>query len=135
MKQLKFFLALFIGALLFTSCKKDKDDDTKAPPMPDIPGVYIGKYGTGNNTPSSFYSFNIKGDGTIQEINSSGLVVGTGTWTLNGKTFRASYHYTMPATAFFVASATYDPITKKLAGTWGYGSSDNDGGKWHMTKQ
>jgi hypothetical protein len=132
MKQLKFATAFLLSFLLFASCKKDKAaiELSKA----EIAGVYAGKYGTGDNTPASFYSFQVKEDGTMHELNSSGQIIGTGAWTITGTSFRASYHYTFPSTSFFVASGTYDPATKKLTGTWGYGSNDSNGGKWHMTK-
>lgn len=133
MKILQWILTSLFGLFLLTSCKKDKAEVNI--PAAEVAGVYLGKYGTGSNTPSSFYSFSIYADGTMQEINSNGQVVGTGTWTINGNVFRASYHYLFPLTAYFVATGTYDATSKKITGTWGYGSSESDGGKWHMTKQ
>lgn len=133
MKLLQWILPSLFGLFLLTSCKKDKAQVNIS--ATEVAGVYIGKYGTGNNNPSSFYGFNLSANGNMQEINSGGEVIGTGTWTINGTTFRATYHYTFPATAFFVATGMYDPSTKKITGTWGYGNSDSDGGKWHMTKK
>lgn len=133
MKLLKIVFLFALGLSVFTSCKKDKDTITV--PVADIAGKYEGKFGTDNNNPSSFYSFNIKQNGTLEELSSSGEMIGTGTWTLNGNSFRGSYHYIFPATSFFVVTGTYDAHSKKITGTWGYGSNDKDGGKWHMTKK
>ena len=134
MKQLKFLFVLVLGITLFASCNKDKDDVVSIPAT-ELTGVLEGKYGTGTNTPSSFYSFNLKADGTMQELNSAGEINGTGTWTITGTTFRATHHYLFPANAFFVTTGTYNTATKTITGTWGYGSNDSDGGKWYMTKK
>jgi hypothetical protein len=133
MKLLQWILTGICSLYLFTSCSKDKEQVIETAVV--SPGVYEGKYGTGNNTPSTFYSFRLNGDGTMQEIDVSGNVVGTGAWTINGTTFRASYHYIFPATAYFVATGTYDQATKKISGTWGYDDNDKDGGKWNMIKK
>lgn len=133
MKALKFFLLVVSGINFFVACKKDKQDTavTKA----EVAGIYEGKYGTGNNNPSSFYSFNLKADGTMEELNGDGSVKGTGTWTLNGNIVTATHKYQFPANAFFISTGVYDAGAKKISGTWGYGSSDNDGGKWYMTRK
>ncbi len=135
MKLFKFLLIAFLSAALFTACNKDKDDTVINIPASELTGVFEGKFGTGSNNPSSFYSFNIKADGTMEELGSGGTVNGTGTWTITGNVFRATHHYTFPATSFFVTTGVYDPATKTISGTWGYGSSDSDGGKWYMTKK
>lgn len=133
MKLFKFLFLFVFGITTFIACKKDKGNTTI--PVADIAAPYAGKYGTGNNNPSSFFSFNVKAGGALEELNSSGGVIGTGTWNFSGNIFTAFYHYLTPATAFFSVKAVYDPSLKKLTGTWGYGASNNDGGKFYMTKK
>ena len=133
---MKLFRIVFLFAFLlsvFASCKKDKDPIT-VPPA-NAAGKYEGKYGTGNNVPSVFYSFDLKQNGTLDELDEKGEIIGTGTWKITGSSFTASTHYKFPATSFFALTAFHDASAKKLTGTWGYGSNDKDGGKWHMTKK
>ena len=133
MKLLKIVFLFALGLGVFTSCKKDKDPVTV--PSSQFSGKYEGKYGTGNNTPIVFFSFNIKQNGTLEELDETGQIIGTGIWTLDGNIFEASSHYVSPATNVFALIASYDASSKKLAGTWGYGDNDKDGGKWNMTKK
>lgn len=132
MKRLQFLFLFVMSCGLFTACKKDKDPINIPASM--IEGAYKGKYGTGSNNPSSFYSFNLKTNGILEEVNNTGTVVGTGTWSISGETFKAKYLTTLPAASYSV-KATFDVATDKLTGTWGYGNSETDGGKWFMEKQ
>jgi hypothetical protein len=133
MKRLKLISAIVFSLFLaLAACKKDNGPTIS---KEEVSGIYIGKYGNDDNSPSTFFSFNIKPDGTMQELNNSGLAIGNGTYTLSGNTFLASYHWTFPVNTFFTAKATYDPATKQLTGTWGWASSESDGGKWYMKKQ
>lgn len=133
MKIVKIIFLSILSIGFFAACKKNKDDIQI--PVAEVAGMYEGKYGTGNNTPSTFYSFNLKADGTMEELASDGEVKGTGTWGMSGNTFTANHKYTFPANAFFVSTGTYDASAKKITGTWGYGSSNSDGGKWYMVKK
>lgn len=132
MKSLKIIFLYIIGVSLFTSCEKDKD--TANIPPSAVQGTYKGKYGTGNNSPSSFYSLNIKSNGVLEELSSGGAVLGVGSWTISGNTFKGTYLTVLPAAGYSV-KATLDLATNRLTGTWGYGSSDSDGGKWFMIKE
>ncbi|HVF81635.1 MAG TPA: hypothetical protein VM884_06860 [Flavisolibacter sp.] len=133
MKSLKIFFFFALITNVFLACKKDKPDVVLS--KAEVAGIYEGKFGTGANNPSSFYSFNLKEDGTMVELGNTGAVKGTGTWTLKGNTVTATHKYTFPANAFFISTGTYEAGERKITGTWGYGSSDNDGGKWYMTKK
>lgn len=126
------FLSVFFIASI-TSCSKDKDPVSV--PTTEFAGKYVGKYGTGNNTPSVFFSFNLKQNGTLEELDETGEVIGTGAWSISGNTFHGTSHYIFPLTNFFALTANYEASKKKLTGTWGYGNNDKDGGKWYMTKQ
>ena len=92
MKLLNIFLLLVFSTLVFSSCHKNNDAPTV--PATQLAGKYEGKFGTGSNTPSAFYAFNIKENGVLEEIKSSGEVVGVGTWTITGTNFRGSYQTT-----------------------------------------
>ena len=129
MKHLKILFLFVASTAFFTSCKKEKADINITPSM--VQGMYEG---TGNNAPSSFYSFNVKENGVLEELNNSGMVVGTGTWTISGETFKGKYLTVFP-TASYSVKATFDLTTDKLTGTWGYGDSETDGGKWFMNKE
>jgi hypothetical protein len=130
MKISKFILALFSLAL-FASCNKDNDDDV---PSTGIEGRWVGTYVNDASGNTFYYSFNIKSNGVIEEINSSNQVVGTGTWQLNTSTnvFMAKYAWSNGQD--FSVIAAYDKNAKKLIGDWGYDDSNTDGGSWEMTK-
>jgi|KBSSwiS6_1023812.scaffolds.fasta_scaffold01119_4 hypothetical protein len=125
---------LVVGVLIvfsFASCKKDKDTSPSIP----IEGVYTGKYGLDNDTPDTDQKYNIKAGGIFQEIGvNSGAVVGEGTWQLNGNNFTATYTIVWAPFSKYSVSATFDPATGKLTGTWGYDNSPSDGGKIDMTR-
>lgn len=130
MKMMKIFFAVLLLAAIFTACKKDA---TK--PVATIEGTWVGKFGTGENAPSSFYSFNIKADGTIQEVNAAGEVVGEGTWELDNKILYATYSYFTPSTKVYSILGAFDKNQGKLLGNWGYNESATNGGLWEMTKK
>ena len=132
MNHLKISLLLALLVTGIFSCKKD---DPASTPALAIVSIYEGKYGTGNNDPSAYFSFNVKADGTLEELNSVGAVIGTGTWSISGSIFQGTYQYLPPFTSSFKVSAQYEASTKKLTGTWGYGTSNSDGGKWYMNKK
>lgn len=119
--------------LLTFACSKSTDKPAAAT---TIEGVWTGKYGTGNNKPSSFYSFNIKAGGVIEELDANGAVKGKGTWKLdNNKILMASYNYLPPANAKFSVIGAFNAGDGRILGNWGYGESVTDGGSWEMTKK
>ena len=124
---------LFLPAF-FVGCKKETTQSVPTP-TDTIEGVWTGKYGFDNETPSIFFSFNIKPGGVIEELNSSGLSKGSGTWQLNGTTLTAHYQWKPPLSTIYSVSATFDKSKGELTGTWGYDNSATDGGKWTMKKK
>lgn len=133
MKNLKLVLLFVLGISAIISCKKDNDQIN--PPSTSIAAVYEGKFGTGTNVPSSFFSFKVDANGVLQEVNSTGTVIGKGIWTLTGNTFYGTYHYLPPSNNTYSVKATYDVAAKKFTGTWGYGNNDTNGGDWFMVKK
>jgi hypothetical protein len=129
MKISKFFLALF-SLVLFASCSKDNDDDKST----GIEGRWVGTYVNDASGNTFYYSFNIKGNGVIEEVNSANQVVGTGSWQLDNATNVFTAKYAWPGGSDFSIIAAYDKNAKRLVGDWGYDNSNTDGGSWEMTK-
>lgn len=124
-------IMLFAG-LTFVSCKKDKNVE---PAALSVEGMYAGKYGFGNEVPSEDQKYHIKAGGVFQEIGiNSGAVVGQGTWQMNGNTLTATYTIVWSPFSTYSISATFDPVTGKLTGTWGNDNNSSDGGKIDMNK-
>ncbi len=133
MKALKFSLIVFLTSLLFVNCSKSNDDPAPSSVSNAITGTWIGKFGTGSNNPSSFYSFRIETGGVLKELNSSGNVVGTGTWKLENDIITGSYTYPSGLKYSFIGA--FDASKKQIVGDWGYGSSATNGGLWDMDKK
>jgi hypothetical protein len=131
-----FVTLLFATVVVSSSCNKKSDDVQQAPTgNQSIAGKWVGAYGFGNNNPAIYYSFNVKADGTIEELSQSGQSEGSGTWKLTGNSFTAKYQWNAPFNTVFSVEGTYNSSTKKLTGTWGYDNNATDGGKWEQTKQ
>lgn len=132
MKFLKSACMALVMLLTFAACSKSTDK----PATVSIEGIWTGKYGTGNNKPSSFYSFNIKANGVIEELDANGAVKGKGTWKLdNNNILMANYNYLPPANTEFSVIGAYNAQEGRILGNWGYGESVTDGGSWEMTKK
>ncbi|HET9431593.1 MAG TPA: hypothetical protein VFO70_10480 [Chitinophagaceae bacterium] len=133
-KLFKSAALLLLTAITFVSCQKDNDDPI--PATASVEGLYIGKYGFDNDAPDTDYKLNFKAGGILQEIGpNSGSVVGQGTWQVSGNTVTGVYVVPFPPNNKYSISASFNPTTKKLTGTWGYDENPADGGKFEMTKQ
>ena len=122
------FIALFTITGL-VSCKKDHDSPKVSS---GIQGHWEGTYKSSASGNTFFYAFNIKAGGVIEEVNSSGEVLGTGTWQIDNNILSA--HYAWPSGTDFSVLAAYYPQNNKLLGDWGYDNSATDGGTWEMSK-
>jgi hypothetical protein len=131
MKFLKIACLAFVVLLMF-ACSKSTD---KPASSTTIEGIWTGKYGTGNNEPSVFYSFNIKAGGVIEELDANGAVKGQGTWELENNILMATYSYLPPANNKFSVLGAFNVAQGRILGNWGYGESVTDGGTWEMTKK
>ncbi|MGB4775340.1 MAG: hypothetical protein WBP45_09225 [Daejeonella sp.] len=132
-KFIKLSLLAVIITASFTACKKDK---TTAPPV-SLEGKWTGKYGLGDNPPSTDFHFNIIVAASKLEATLDGVATTyTGNWLLvAGGAFTATYSIngiTYNYSAKFDDSASGGG--KLINGTWGKGISYDDGGKWSMTK-
>lgn len=135
MKFLRLSMFALLASVILFSCKKDSDSGINKTTEPGIQGDWIGTYGFGNDNPSIYYRLKIQANGVIEELNSSGNSKGSGTWNLDGTTFTAAYQWKAPYNTIYKVTATYNEATHKLTGTWGYGNSATDGGKWELAKQ
>ncbi len=116
-------LVFFIASTMLFSCTKECDPPTVTYP---IHGLWIGTYSV-NGHPElgeRYFSFVIKPDGTIimegKAENVTGLA--TGTWTMNGNAFSASYTVITGVPANIgtkqQAAATFDNSGKLTNGVW-----------------
>ena len=127
------FVALF-ALLPFISCKKD---ECPVPVYP-IEGLWVGKYGSGSATPSSGYSMVIESGGKLtiadgDNITSSSKA--TGTWTLTGNVFSATYTYSTPGGSTFSIKADWSNNGKMSNGTWGPNATPTGSGTWYMDRK
>jgi hypothetical protein len=128
---MKFLISSIItGMIALLLLSFGKDAGISSP----LEGNWNGFYGNDNELPSIPYKLNVRRDGVIEEVVSGGLVKGAGNWNLNGTQFTAHYQWKAPLNTVFTLTATYNPITHKLMGTWGFDNSAVDGGKWEVTQ-
>lgn len=132
MKVSKIMFSVFMAMAALMSCKKDHDEIKKT----TIEGRWEGTYINDASGNSFYYSFNIKPDGVIEEINASGEKIGEGTWEIDSNNIFSAHYKWIPPTGhsnYAVIGALYHE-TGKLLGNWGYGSSTTNGGTWEMQK-
>jgi hypothetical protein len=133
MKKLMLLAVLFTTFL--TSCKKD---ECPKPTYP-IEGSWNGKYGNGTATPSSGYAMVIDAGGTLTVANAATISgatasnIATGTWTLTGNVFKATYTY--PGGSPLAIQANFTNSGKLESGTWGSAPAGTNGGTWFMDRR
>ena len=133
MKILKTAIIALLLSTVFLACKKESTTTTteSAP----VEGMFIGKYGFGNDSPDKNYSLNLKGNGIIQELGqSSGNPTGEGTWKMKGNNLTASYKMLYSPFSDYYIVAVFNPATGTLSGTWGYEAGGTDGGKFTVIR-
>jgi hypothetical protein len=127
-----FAVILFAALCTLASCSKKKDD--VAPPASPLAGKWVGKWGNGNSTPDVYFSFTINSNGSLTVAEGNNPAPGTGTWTVNGNTFKAVYSYDDPNSKLNVAAKLNDAKTE-MEGDWGYGEVNQGEGTFYMIKQ
>jgi hypothetical protein len=144
MKFLKLLCIVLMAMLIsaaFLACSKSKDivpETTKkespvSHPTSAINGLWAGKYYGATKSIPVYLGFNIKSSGKLDVLNTAKDVIGSGDWTFNGTVFKAAYTISSSGTTYSLAADYYN-AADKLIGTWGYGSSDTNGGLWDMAK-
>lgn len=126
-----FVIVLFAALCTLASCSKKKDDVSPAPTME---GKWVGKWGFGNN-PTTYFSFTINSNGTLIVEEGNPIDPGTGTWTLNGDTFKAIYSYNDSPSDKLNVAAKVNPARTEIEGEWGSGEVNQGGGTFYMVKQ
>ena len=122
------FTFLLFAAVVFTSCKKDDPS-----PQDPIVGSWIGKYGSGNSEPSTFYSFNIMANGSWQVRLEDKTTIGSGTWKLEDGTFYGVYTYELGGT--YNVAGKYDAGAGTITGSWGEGETGTGDGEFFLNKE
>jgi hypothetical protein len=137
MKKLLLIAVLFTA--FATSCKKESCPVPVTPTYP-IEGSWYGKYGNGTGAQTNGFSMLIELGGTLVVADGasiSGTAVssrGTGTWTLSGTTFKATYSYPGGGSALNVI-ANFSNTGKLEAGTWGTNAAATSGGTWFLDRK
>ena len=135
MKFVKTGLALLLAAFIFTACSKS-DSQPTPPTSQSVQGVWVGKFGTDNNNPSAFFSYNFKAGGVLEELTDNGQVKGTGTWKLDNNILTGyTINVLAPVGNKYSMIGTFNASQGKILGNWGYGSSATNGGLWEMSRK
>lgn len=132
MKKLNFLFVFIVFAAAFTACKKK---DCPAPTYP-VEGLWVGKYGSGATTPSSGYSMVVEPGGKLTVADGDNITTSTkasGTWTLTGNVFKATYTY--PPSTTYSIQANWSSDGKMTSGTWGPGATPTGSGTWFMDRK
>lgn len=128
---------LLLGAVLFTaifaSCKKEECPK----PVYPIEGYWSGKYGSGTATPTSGFSMVVEPGGVVTVADGATITPSskaTGTWTLTGNVFKATYTYSGGGSTFTI-QANFSNSGKLESGTYGSGASATGLGTWFMDRK
>ncbi len=110
---------------------------TRNDPAPGVIGFWQGKYGVGNNYPTSGYSFLFRGDGTVRVFDNLDTTTANkaeGTYTFQG--YDVTTHYT-----FLNGGDTFSSVAKInvrlsfMEGTWGRGGNTSGMGNFFIARQ
>lgn len=118
----------------FVACKKD---ECPTPTYP-VEGLWVGKYGNGAATPGSGFSMVVEAGGKVTVADGDNITSSSkasGTWTLTGNVFKATYTYSSPGGSTFTIQANWGNDGKMTSGTWGSGSSPTGSGTWFMDRK
>jgi hypothetical protein len=128
-----FALILFISAITFVSCSKKKDDIAPSP----FEGLWIGKYGVGNNAQTQYMEFNVSANGTFTTKANTEIdkAPGKGTWSVEGDTFKGVFTFNAdPDHTLHYVGAKLNQQGDKLIGGWGL-SENNYVANYTLTRQ
>lgn len=130
MKKKGIFLLLAVAAstMVFLSCKKDKnkpeeeDPDAHLPPLTNVVGYWVGKYGGGSATPSVDYAFLVKSEDNkivVYENSADTANAGKayGKWNFDPATKKFTAYYAYDQNRRYSLSGTL--THRSLIGTWG----------------
>jgi hypothetical protein len=129
MRHVKMMMAILMVAAAFMACKKNETPVSKT----TFAGTWQGNWGSGSQDPSNFIKFNFKADGTMTRLDEQGLVIATGTWTLNGINFECTY--THNDGQVHKIAGLYTDFDGVIMSTWGWAPSKANGGTVELKKQ
>jgi len=115
MKILKIAVIALFTSAAFMACKKENV-------APAAPFSIEGKW-EGSTSNGGYFGMNIKPGGSLDRLNSSGSVVASGNWELNGNTLSGSYHFLTSGTDV-TFSAAVNKNQNTFSGNW-----SNSGGE------
>ncbi len=123
-------IALFITVLAgFSSCKKD---ETQKPG--NLQGVWKGNFTVDPSPDKGFFSLNFKANGVLEELNSSGVVKGSGEWEMdNNNIITGTYTMLDTGNEYSIVGAYY-PQQNKILGNWGWDDSATNGGTYELSR-
>ena len=126
------YAVFLMAVVIFSSCKKE---EVKVGPnaVEPITGSWVGKYGIGNASPSTLYSFYILPAGTLHIRDFSKAVVGKGTWKLAGGIFYGVYTYELGGV--YHLTGKYNENNSTITGSWGKGESGTADGDFFLTEE
>jgi hypothetical protein len=120
------FAIFAILTTCFIACSKDEASTAPIPTSAKVEGLYNGKYGFDNETPSKNYTLKFTNSGTIQEIGQASVTLLDRERTHSPAIIcllltPCCSHHTM------ITSSTQHMILqpKPLSGTWGYNPGGN----------
>ena len=134
MKFLKHLTYVLLLSTAFLACKKDKAS-SENPAATKFYGKWVGSFGFDEDVTGYFFSVNVKPDGVFQELNSSSVAKGEGTWKIEGNILRGNYKMKFSPFNEYTVLATINASTGKMEGSWGYDGDGTDGGKILLEKQ
>lgn len=139
--------------LVYTACAKEISyekqiaESTSSAPIqgivgntaPSVEGKYQGYYGIDDNLPTIYYAFEFQNNNkiiiTMRDSSSTPNpnFVGVGTYQLNNNALTATYTY--PNNRTYSVKAYFDSQLYYLSGSWGKGSSFDDGGTFWLKRK
>jgi hypothetical protein len=126
MKALKSVAIALMILSTWTACKKEKDDGAFK-----VNGVWQGTLTQVGQEGAGFFKFELKSNGTIERIKSTGEVVAFGTWQLAGDSLKATYTYTTSPTVVNL-KGVLNKNTNNLSGKW---ANSSEQGSWTADKK
>ena len=97
----------------------------------NIIGKWAGTYGNEKNNNTSFYSFQLQANGSMQLLNENGGIIANGTYSFTNNVISGNYKYAS-GLEFSITGTMQNNI---LSGTWGSNKNVSSGGKWVVNKK
>ena len=127
MKQFKSILVIAITVMGFLACQKDEG-------AAGIKGTWVGYWGFEFETPDVYEKWEMKKNGDLSAFNSSGDLIATGSWEVDGFNFEAEYT-TVNSHFTYLFEGLYSDAAGELTGNWGEKPSSTNGGTFIMNRE